>query len=78
VTSSKPFGTFVAGFFGMGDWTATTRATALAGYPSAVSTAVLRSPSRYDHPVYGSNKVMEDPSAQLCDRMSTTSCPCAG
>jgi len=65
VTSSKPFGTFVAGIFGMGDWTATTRATALAGYPSAVSTAVL--PVTFPLTITlctGSNKVMEDPSAQ--------------
>jgi hypothetical protein len=62
VTSSKTFDTFLAGMFGMQEWTTTTRATALAGYPSNVGKGVL--PVTFPLTITlctSNNKVMEDP-----------------
>ena len=64
VTSTKDFDTFLAGIFGIDQWTARTRGTAIAGYPSAVSTNVL--PVTFPLTITlctGSNKVMVDPGA---------------
>ena len=65
VTIAKEFDTFLAGMFGMDTWTATTRGTAVAGYPTSISKAVL--PITFNLVITtctSSNKVMADPSAQ--------------
>ena len=64
VTSFKAFDTFLAGMFGMDQWTAQTRATARAGYPDSISQNVL--PVTFPLTITtctGSNKVLEDPLA---------------
>lgn len=65
VTSYKEFETFLAGIFGMQQWTTQTRGTAIAGYPDAISQNVL--PVTFPLTITtctGSNKVLEDPLAQ--------------
>ena len=64
VTSFKQFDTFVAGMFGMGQWTTQTRATAIAGYPDAISQGVL--PVTFPLTITtctNNNHVLEDPNA---------------
>ena len=64
VTSFKEFDTFVAGMFGMGQWTTQTRATAIAGYPDAISQGVL--PVTFPLTITtctNNNNVLEDPNA---------------
>lgn len=64
VTSFKEFDTFVAGMFGMGQWTTQTRATAVAGYPDSISEGVL--PVTFPLTITTcttNNKVLEDPNA---------------
>jgi hypothetical protein len=64
VTSLKTFDTFLAGMFGMSEWTTQTRATARAGYPSAIAQGVL--PVTFPLTITtctSSNKVLEDPLA---------------
>jgi hypothetical protein len=64
VTSFKTFDTFLAGIFGMHDWTTQTRATANIGYPTAISQNVL--PVTFPLTITtctGNNKVLEDPNA---------------
>lgn len=61
VTSFKSFETFLAGMFGMDEWTTQTRATAIAGYPDSISQAVL--PVTFPLTITtctGSNGVLED------------------
>lgn len=65
VTSFKTFDTFLAGMFGMDQWRAETRATAIAGYPDSISQSVL--PVTFPLTITtctGSNGVLEDPLAQ--------------
>ena len=65
VTNYKEFDTFLAGIFGMQQWTTQTRGTAIAGYPDAISQNVL--PVTFPLTITtctGSNKVLEDPLAQ--------------
>lgn len=62
VTSYKEFDTFLAGIFGMQQWTTQTRATAIAGYPDSISQGVL--PVAFPLTITtctGSNNVLEDP-----------------
>jgi hypothetical protein len=64
VTSLKTFDTFLAGMFGMSEWTTQTRATARAGYPTAIAQGVL--PVTFPLTITtctSSNKVLEDPLA---------------
>jgi hypothetical protein len=64
VTSFKDFDTFLAGMFGMNQWTTRTRATAVAGYPEALSQTVL--PVTFPLTITtcsNNNHVLEDPSA---------------
>ena len=65
VTIAKTFDTFVAGAIGMPEWTATTRATAIAGYPTSISRAVL--PITFNLVITectSNNKVLVDPGAR--------------
>jgi hypothetical protein len=65
VVSSTTFDTYLAGMFGMDEWTATTKATAVAGYPDATSQNVL--PVTFPLTITSctsNNKVLEDPLAQ--------------
>lgn len=65
VTTFKSFETFLAGIFGMDQWTTQTRATARAGYPDSISQNVL--PVTFPLTITtctASNKVLEDPLAQ--------------
>lgn len=65
VTSAKTFDTFLAGMFGMPEWTARTRGTAIAGYPTTISQNVL--PVTFPLTITtctNNNKVLEDPTAQ--------------
>lgn len=64
VTSFKTFDTFLAGIFGMSEWTTQTRATARIGYPTSLSQNVL--PVTFPLTITvctNSNKVLEDPNA---------------
>lgn len=65
VTSYKVFETFLAGIFGMDQWTTQTRATAVAGYPDSIAQGVL--PVAFPLTITtctGSNGVLEDPLGQ--------------
>jgi hypothetical protein len=62
VTNSKTFDTFLAGMFGMQQWTTQTRGTALAGYPTVIGKGVL--PVTFPLTITlctNNNQVMEDP-----------------
>jgi hypothetical protein len=80
VTSFKTFDTFLAGIFGMQDWTTVTRATAVAGYPNAISQNVL--PVTFPLTITtctSNNKVLEDPNALQWTPDTTYTVPlCSG
>ena len=64
VTSYKTFDTFLAGMFGMSDWTTQTRATAQAGYIETMTQGVL--PVAFPLTITtctNNNNVLEDPNA---------------
>ena len=65
VTSYKEFDTFLAGIFGMHQWTTQTRGTAVAGYPESIAAGVL--PVTFPLTITvcsNNNHVLEDPTAQ--------------